>query len=106
MIAVVGKRNPLFTGPESMGNSPADPQHEKICEALFEGRKIEAIKLYRELADVGLKDAKDFVDALEARLKREQPERFKTPASGGGCTGLLVLIAGIIALAAVFWFLR
>jgi ribosomal protein L7/L12 len=90
-----------------MANPPADPQHERICETLFEGRKIEAIKLYRELAGVGLKDAKEFIDALEARLKREQPDRFKKPAaSAGGCTGMLVLLAGMIAVALIFWLLR
>lgn len=90
-----------------MGNPPADPQHERICEALFEGRKIDAIKLYRELSDTGLREAKEFIDTLEARLKRDQPERFKKPASpGGGCTGMLVLLAGILALGAIFRFLR
>jgi len=90
-----------------MANPPADPQHERICEALFEGRKIEAIKLYRELAGVGLKDAKQFIDALEARLKREQPDRFKKPeASSVGCLGTLILLAGIAALALGFFLLR
>jgi len=90
-----------------MANPPADPQHERICEALFEGRKIEAIKLYREMAGGGLKEAKEFIDALEARLKREQPDRFKKPEpSSSGCTGILILLAGIAALAIGFWLLR
>jgi ribosomal protein L7/L12 len=89
-----------------MSDSPADPEHERICEALFQGRKIEAIKIYRGLAGVGLKEAKDFVDALEARLKRDQPERFKKPAGASGCAGIWVLIAGIAVLAALFWWLR
>ena len=29
-----------------------------------QGKKIQAIKMYRELSDVGLKEAKDFVDGL------------------------------------------
>jgi ribosomal protein L7/L12 len=29
------------------------------------GRKIEAIKLHRQLAGVGLKEAKDFIEAIE-----------------------------------------
>ena len=33
------------------------------------GQKIEAIKLYREQHSVGLKEAKDAVDAMERRLK-------------------------------------
>ena len=107
MIAAIRLISPLSSRPDAMGNSPADPQHERICEALFEGRKIDAIRLYRELSDTGLREAKEFIDTLEARLKREQPERFKQPASpGGGCTGMLVLLAGILALGAILWFLR
>jgi ribosomal protein L7/L12 len=37
------------------------------------GRKIEAIKLYREQTGLGLKDAKDAVDALEAQLRSGAP---------------------------------
>lgn len=40
---------------------------ERVRAALRDGNKIEAIKLYRELTGVGLKDAKDAVEAMEAR---------------------------------------
>jgi ribosomal protein L7/L12 len=33
---------------------------------MLQGNKIQAIKVYRELTGVGLKEAKDYVDALEA----------------------------------------
>lgn len=35
-----------------------------ILEKLKEGRKIEAIKLYRELHKVGLKEAKEAIDKM------------------------------------------
>jgi ribosomal protein L7/L12 len=38
---------------------------ERVQAALAAGQKIEAIKHYRELTGVGLKEAKDAVDALE-----------------------------------------
>lgn len=38
-----------------------------IAQALRDGRKIEAIKLYREATGVGLKEAKDYVDTIERR---------------------------------------
>ena len=42
------------------------PQDETRIRALVAAsRKIEAIKLTREVTGLGLKDAKDFVDALE-----------------------------------------
>ncbi|MCE9546271.1 MAG: ribosomal protein L7/L12 [Planctomycetia bacterium] len=87
--------------------SPADPQHDRICEALFAGKKIEAIKLYRELSGQGLRESKDFVEGLEARLREQQPERFtKADASGGGCAPLLMVLLGIVALAGVWWLVR
>ena len=41
-----------------------------VKAALLAGNKIEAIKRYRQVHGTGLKEAKDAVDALEARLKR------------------------------------
>jgi ribosomal protein L7/L12 len=41
-------------------------QDERIQEALNRGNKIEAIKVYRELTSVGLKEAKDAIEYLIA----------------------------------------
>jgi|SRR5580704_6374772 ribosomal protein L7/L12 len=38
-----------------------------VVEALRAGKKITAIKCYREATGVGLKEAKDFVEALQRR---------------------------------------
>ena len=43
----------------------SDPQIEALLRA---GKKIDAIKLYRQNYGVDLKDAKDAVDAVESRL--------------------------------------
>ena len=43
----------------------ADPEIEALLRA---GKKIDAIKLYRQNYGVDLKDAKDAVDAVESRL--------------------------------------
>src|SRR5579883_2583994 len=42
---------------------PADLQ-EQIRSLMAQGRKIEAIKVYREALGAGLKDAKDAVEAI------------------------------------------
>jgi ribosomal protein L7/L12 len=39
-----------------------------VSDLVAEGRKIEAIKRYREVTGLGLKEAKDAVDAFERRL--------------------------------------
>jgi ribosomal protein L7/L12 len=43
--------------------------HSLIDGMLRQGQKIEAIKLYRERTSLGLKEAKDAVDAREAELR-------------------------------------
>lgn len=41
----------------------------EVKELVTQGRKINAIKLYREQTGVGLREAKDAVDAMEAQMK-------------------------------------
>jgi ribosomal protein L7/L12 len=82
-------------------------QTREIAEVLAEGRKIEAIKLYREATGRGLAEAKAFVDALIPRLLEEDPEKFAALAGKGeGCTAsasvlLLLVLAGALLLGAV-----
>ena len=52
-----------------MHPAPFPPEKSPELHALiFRGRKIEAIKLHREHTGLGLKEAKDAVEALEATL--------------------------------------
>ena len=53
-----------------------------------------AIKLYREQNNVGLKEAKDAVDKIEAELRSASPNKFSA-AKAGGCFGIIALFAGI-----------
>ena len=53
---------------------------------IFSGEKIAAIKLYREITGFGLKEAKEAVEALEASLRKESPEKFTAPRAKG-CFG-------------------
>ena len=50
-------------GAGALHGAPLDP----IAARIRAGRKIEAIKLYRAHAGVGLKEAKEAIDALCAR---------------------------------------
>jgi ribosomal protein L7/L12 len=45
------------------------PETNAIREALLSGHKINAIKLYRELYGVSLKEGKDAIDAMERNLR-------------------------------------
>ncbi len=73
--------------------NPEDDANQ-VKEALFTGQKILAIKLYREQTGVGLAEAKDAVEKLEAGLRASSPERFTAKPAGAGCMSLL--LAGMV----------
>jgi hypothetical protein len=47
-----------------------------IREAIFAGRTITAIKVYRQCTGLGLKEAKDAIEEMEKKLRVESPEKF------------------------------
>jgi len=44
---------------------PEPPVDSVIRDLVTEGKKIQAIKRYREITGVGLKEAKDYIDSIE-----------------------------------------
>jgi len=77
-----------------MPNLSTDHRHE-MNAALFVGKKIQAIKVYRQATGQGLKESKDFVEALERQLRAEMPENFETPPAKAGCAGLFLFLLGL-----------
>ena len=69
-----------------------DDVRQQILNALIAGRKIEAIKLYREATGKGLKDAKDFIDRLVEELAERHPELLENRRSG--CLPVIALMIG------------
>jgi ribosomal protein L7/L12 len=69
---------------------PGDGLESEVLALLEQGKKIEAIKVYRNRSGAGLKDAKDAVEALAKRHNIASP----------GCAGMLALlfIGGMISL--------
>jgi ribosomal protein L7/L12 len=53
---------------------------DQIAASLRNGHKIEAIKRYRDLYGVGLKEAKDAVEAIQAGKPLPTPEPVRAPA--------------------------
>lgn len=80
-----------------------DALDAQIRQMLTEGHKIQAIKLYREQTSVGLKEAKDAVEAIERELprtagaRRISPVRLPGRATTSGLRGCLPIIAVIAA---------
>lgn len=54
-------------GAATFGAGQPDAQ---VLDLIRFGRKIEAVKAYRELTGVGLKEAKEHVEDLQERIKR------------------------------------
>lgn len=68
-----------------------------ITQALFTGKKVEAVKLYREAEGCDLKEAKEAMDALETALREETPESFRF-GSKSGCMSVLVIGGLLVGL--------
>lgn len=76
---------------------PSDQTRQAIVDAIYAGRKIEAIKLHREATGQGLKESKDFIEALTAQLREEDPEKVPPPKSGCGAAALLLSTLAVAA---------
>ena len=50
-------------------NTALSGPSEQIKALIMRGKKIEAIKIYREQTGLGLKQAKDYIDALERQMR-------------------------------------
>jgi tRNA A-37 threonylcarbamoyl transferase component Bud32 len=82
-------------------------QTAAIHNALFAGRKIQAIKLYREATGAPLGAAKNHIEMLAAKLYGEHPEQFAgdpTRQPPLDFVRLLVLLFGGGVAFAVVWF--
>ena len=77
----------------------SDQQVREVTDHLLAGRKIAAVKVYREATGVGLKEAKESVEALEASLREKHPDKF--PAAKAGCGAMIAIGLFATALAGV-----
>jgi hypothetical protein len=76
------RRPPAAGHPASReGASLCGEPFARIREALARGRKVEAVRLYRECTAAGLAEAKAAVDRLEAELRAAGPDTSAGPDS-------------------------
>jgi ribosomal protein L7/L12 len=83
-------------------NGLSDEIVQQIQAAVFAGQKIEAIRLHRTATGMGLKESKDFVEALEARLRSLSPGEFAPPRQKGCSMMLLVMLLMIASIIQAF----
>ncbi len=89
----------------SMSDDLSDSQRNQITELLTRGAKIEAIQFYREATGVGLKEAKDAVEAMEASLE-PRPAGSRDPfAKKSGCFGVFaaLITTMTVVVVVVMW---
>jgi len=90
-----GANLPQEPAPDETAGVPDQPSNEsddEVLKLLRSGQKISAIKAYREQTGVGLKEAKDAVEAMGAE--------HKISSAPSGCSGvvlLAILIGGGLA---------
>jgi hypothetical protein len=78
-----------------------EEQRQAFADALYGGRKIEAIRQLRQMSGLGLKESKEIIDRLEAELRAAHPERFPPPSrKAAGC---ILAVALAIAALMLFW---
>ena len=92
-----------------LGGARAAPSSSTVSDSvlqqevrgfLLQGQKIEAIKLVRQQTGSGLKDAKDYVEALEQGQSPPMPAPAVKLSQGGGCaTVLIAILVALIILA-------
>lgn len=83
-----------------MSTDLTDAQRNQIIETIHRGAKIEAIKVYREATGVGLKEAKDAVEAIEAGLEPGPTGTNDPFAKKSGCFGVLAMLVAMALIAA------
>ncbi len=83
----------------------SDDDRQRIIDALNAGRKIDAIKIYRQATSKDLAAAKTFIDELELHLRGESSEGLSAPARRGCGTAvalivsMFIIVGGAVALA-------
>ena len=81
-----------------MIDQPLPPAAEPEIRALLEQRrKIEAIKLLRQHTGLGLKEAKDRIDAFERETMPPEARATGPSGSGGLIAGAVICILAILA---------
>lgn len=77
---------------------------DEIARALAQGHKLEAIRLYREKKGVGLKEAKDAIEAMQAGRPAVAPGLSPGEVGRSGGLGWVAVAIAVVAIAAYLFF--
>lgn len=81
----------------SFGDELPGNEMDEILNAIQQGQKLQAVKLYKQSSGCSLKDSKDFIENLMKELEIADPGSFST---AGGCGSavffFIVVTAGVM----------
>jgi ribosomal L7/L12-like protein len=96
----------LTPGPTASSASVGDGIWQNDVRALLaQGQKIDAIKLVRQQTGAGLKDSKDFVEAMERGQSPPVPQPPVKQPQTAGCAVVVAILLGLAA-ALLTYFIR
>jgi hypothetical protein len=102
----------MLTAVGSAASASANPDvAAEVAQLLAAGKKIEAIKNVRQHTGAGLREAKEYVDAIEAgRTPQPLPARsmmpLAQPAPGSGGRAFVFLLFLLALGAVLYWWSR
>lgn len=64
LIRVEGILNTRYGNPKFAGMPPSADRLEEVRRLALSGEKLRAVKLYKEIMGIGLREAKDYIDSL------------------------------------------
>ena len=88
--------------PNRWPNLP-DTTASQIDDALARGNKIEAIKLYRQATNCGLKEAKEAIEQAEAAMPKDWRKDSITPQTKRPNSNWLTWLITLIIVASILW---
>lgn len=71
--------NCIFPGADEQQFADMSEIDQQIAEFMIKGEKIQAVKTARDLLGLGLKEAKDYVEANHEKVWSSPPEKRHTP---------------------------
>jgi len=83
-----------------------EQQRQAINDEILGGRKIEAIKLYREATGCQLVDAKKAVEDMENELRQHEREKLTLRTGKSGCLGVVAAVALLVSLTVTIYIWR
>ena len=81
---------PISMTEDARPEIPPGSLEEQVLGLLRAGKKMDAIKLYREKTGAGLKEAKDAVEDLA--------KQYNVASSKTGCAGVLLMVVAAVLI--------